>query len=103
MISMHVTQLPPVCPPAVIPGSSCEYQTGQYIFDTNGCAQKICPSTSQLCHVSKSNSCKASYHIYFPSKKTIRCPPDRICRVIPCKSCIHTNYLQAICEYESGM
>lgn len=74
-VSMSVTQLPAVlCPPT--PVSSC---LGEYIKDTNGCMRKICPSTSQLCH-------------------TIRCPSDRICRVITCPSCVHTNYLQAVCE-----
>jgi len=55
MVSLSVTQLAPSCPPAVIHGSSCEYETGQYIFDINGCARKICPSLSRLCDVSRTN------------------------------------------------
>ncbi|CAF0912575.1 unnamed protein product [Adineta ricciae] len=80
MVSMSVTELPRACPPAVQRGSPCEHASGQYIFDVNGCARKVCPSLSSLCN-------------------TIRCPSDRICRVISCKSCVYTDYLQAVCEY----
>ncbi len=52
IVSMNVDELTPSCPPPVIPGDPCEYQTGEYIFDIHGCARKICPSLSQLCHVS---------------------------------------------------
>ncbi|CAF0771361.1 unnamed protein product [Rotaria sordida] len=82
MVSLSVNRLTPRCPPAVVPGSACEYQIGQYILDVNGCTRKICPSISKLCN-------------------TIRCPSDRICRVIPCQSCINTGYLQPVCEYSS--
>jgi hypothetical protein len=103
MVSLSVTQLPPSCPPVVIHGSPCEYETGQYIFDVNGCARKICPSLSRLCDVSRTN-----YRTFFFVnrcflKQTVRCPADRTCRVIPCKLCIHTDYLQVVCEYPPGM
>ena len=56
MVSMSVTQgTHPFCPPAVIRGSPCEYQPGEYIVDRFGCMRKICPSLSQLCQVEKSN------------------------------------------------
>ena len=35
--------------------------------------------------------------------QTIRCPPDRVCRVILCRSCTYTDYLQAVCEYSKGI
>jgi hypothetical protein len=54
MVSMAVTQLTTSsCPPPVIRGSSCEYETGYYVFDVNGCVRKICPSSSRLCTVRK--------------------------------------------------
>lgn len=54
MVSMSVTQeYNPSCPPAVIRGSPCEYQPGEYIVDRFGCTRKICPSLSQLCQVEK--------------------------------------------------
>ncbi|CAF2853038.1 unnamed protein product [Rotaria sp. Silwood2] len=79
-ISLSINQVAPPCPPAVARGSPCEYQIGQYILDANGCRRKICPSLSKLCN-------------------TIRCPSDRVCRVIACQSCLNTNYLQPVCEY----
>ncbi|UJR33001.1 hypothetical protein I4U23_020461 [Adineta vaga] len=84
MVSMAITELPRVCPAAVRRGSPCEHVPGQYIFDINGCTRKVCPSLSQLCN-------------------TIRCPSDRICRVVSCKECAHTEYLQPVCEYPPGM
>ncbi|CAF1375263.1 unnamed protein product [Adineta steineri] len=78
-LSLGVAELKPLCPPVVIRGSPCEYEVGQYVHDKNGCIRKLCPSLSHLCN-------------------TIRCPSDRRCRVVICKSCIHTDYLQAVCE-----
>ena len=100
MISMMVNQGIPLCPSPVNRGNPCQYQSGQYVFDSNGCARKICPSLSQLCAVSGRRSSK--YFFYFLIQ-TIRCPPDRVCRVIVCKSCANTDYLQAVCEYQKGM
>lgn len=48
---MSITQVNPSCPPAVVRGSPCEYQPGEYIVDRNGCTRKICPSLSHLCQV----------------------------------------------------
>jgi hypothetical protein len=56
MVSLSVIQLTPACPAAVVRGSPCEYQIGQYIIDINGCPRKICPTLSQLCNVKKKNS-----------------------------------------------
>ncbi|CAF1485651.1 unnamed protein product [Adineta steineri] len=83
-LSLGVAELKPLCPPVVIRGSPCEYEVGQYVHDKNGCIRKLCPSLSHLCN-------------------TIRCPSDRRCRVVVCKSCIHTDYLQAVCESPTGM
>lgn len=107
---MAVTQLPPIsCPSSAVQNAQCPNEIGQFIFDTTGCLRKVCPITSQLCNVRKGISwiCFSSYIIikFFFSLiiQTIRCPPDRICRVVPCKSCHYTNYLQAVCEYRHGM
>ncbi|CAF3387940.1 unnamed protein product [Rotaria sp. Silwood1] len=81
-IAMAVNEVARPCPPAVVRGSPCEDQIGQYITDVNGCQRKICPSLSKLCN-------------------TIRCSPERVCRVIACPSCIHTDYLLPVCEYPS--
>jgi hypothetical protein len=53
MVSMGVTELKPSCPSPVIHDRQCEYETGQYILDVNGCLRKICPTRSRLCDVSK--------------------------------------------------
>ena len=53
MISMTIDELTPTCPPSITPGDPCGYQTGEYIFDSNGCERKICPALSQLCRVSE--------------------------------------------------
>lgn len=53
MVSLSVTQFPPSCPSSVIQNYQCPYETGQYIFDLNGCLRKICPSMSRLCDVRK--------------------------------------------------
>lgn len=55
MVSTAVTRLAPICPPS---GSSCEYETGQFIFDINGCLRKVCPSLSRLCDVSENKFLK---------------------------------------------
>jgi hypothetical protein len=55
MVSMTVNQLTPSCPPSGPYDNQCQYETGQYIFDVNGCLRKICPSMSRLCSVSKRN------------------------------------------------
>lgn len=102
MISMVVNQSVSVCPPPVIRGSACESQIGQYIYDDKGCVRKICPALSNLCNVSRNKFLLKINNFYFVyHKKTIRCPFDRICRVVTCQSCTQTGFLQPICEYSS--
>ncbi|CAF2061075.1 unnamed protein product [Rotaria magnacalcarata] len=82
VVSMLVNQIVSSCPPVVARSSRCEQQLGAYIIDANGCKRKVCPPLSNLCN-------------------TIRCPPDHICRVIPCQECILTDYLQPVCKHLS--
>lgn len=53
VVSMSINGQGRICPPAVRPGSACEYEIGEYIYDSYGCAKKVCPRTSRLCQVNR--------------------------------------------------
>ena len=51
VVSLSIDSAPRVCPPVVPPGSACQYERGEFISDTRGCARKVCPHLSPLCQV----------------------------------------------------